>query len=226
MKFFLFSFYAVAATFVLYFFKTIEQLFIQNNFSWTVAKIVPYLFLIISGVLIARWFGKFFIYKLISSKLKFLKPIVFFAITLIPFVIGFILNPIYEGDFSKEGTEIQNPESLNDFRNVDLAVITIPGCPYCYHSIAKLKQLKVRNPEMRIKFIVCTSNSEDLKDYIAESGKEIVVSKTKNIESLNRMAQGKFPTFVMIKNNKAVYCWSNDQFGCRALDQLESDFSK
>jgi thioredoxin-related protein len=183
------------------------------------------LLLVIFGVLIARWLSKFFIYKIISNRIKFLRPIVFVVITAIPFVIGFVLNPIYEGDFSKQGTEIQNQESINDFRKVDLAVITIPGCPYCYHSISKLKQLKARNPEMRIKFIVCTSNNEDLKDYIAEGGKEIVVTKTKNIETLSKMAEGKFPTFVMINNNKATYSWSNDQFGCLALDQLESEFS-
>jgi thioredoxin-related protein len=206
-------------------FTSIEQWVINSNFSWTSAKIAPYLLLVIFGVLIARWLSKFFIYKIISNRIKFLRPIVFVVITAIPFVIGFVLNPIYEGDFSKQGTEIQNQESINDFRKVDLAVITIPGCPYCYHSISKLKQLKARNPEMRIKFIVCTSNNEDLKDYIAEGGKEIVVTKTKNIETLSKMAEGKFPTFVMINNNKATYSWSNDQFGCLALDQLESEFS-
>jgi thioredoxin-related protein len=206
-------------------FTSIEQWVINSNFSWTSAKIAPYLLLVIFGVLIARWLSKFFIYKIISNRIKFLRPIVFVVITAIPFVIGFVLNPIYEGDFSKQGTEIQNQESINDFRKVDLAVITIPGCPYCYHSISKLKQLKARNPEMRIKFIVCTSNNEDLKDYIAEGGKEIVVTKTKNTENLSKMTEGKFPTFVMVKNNKAIYSWSNDQFGCLALDQLESEFS-
>jgi thioredoxin-related protein len=225
MKYFLIFFYTVTSVLVLYFFSSIEKWVINSNFSWTSAKIAPYLLLVIFGILIARWFSKFFIYKIISNRMKFLRPIVFMVITAIPFVVGFVLNPIYEGDFSKQGTEIQNQESINDFRKVDLAVITIPGCPYCYHSISKLKQLKARNPEMNIKFIVCTSNSEDLKDYIAEGGKEIVVSKTKNIETLSKMAQGKFPTFVMIKNNKGAYRWSNDQFGCLALDQLESEFS-
>jgi hypothetical protein len=86
--------------------------------------------------------------------------------------------------------------------------------------------LKARNPEMRIKFIVCTSNTEDLKDYIAEGGKDIVVSKTNNSETLSKMAEGKFPTFVMIKNNKATYRWSNDQFGCLAMDELEHSLTK
>lgn len=225
MKYFFILFCIITSTLVLYFFTSIEQWFINSNFSWTSSKIAPYLLLVIFGVLIARWFSKFFLYKIISNRLKFLRPILFLVITAIPFVIGFVLNPIYEGDFSKQGTEIQNQESINDFRKVDLAVITIPGCPYCYHSISKLKQLKARNPEMRIKFIVCTSNSEDLKDYIAEGGKEIIVSKTKNIETLSKMAEGKFPTFVMINNKKAKYSWSNDQFGCLALDQLESEFS-
>jgi hypothetical protein len=225
MKYFLITFFTVAITFVLYFFTSIEQWIINSNFSWTIAKIGPYLLLVIFGVLIARWFSKIFIYKIISNRLKFLRPIVIVVITVIPFIIGFALNPIYEGDFSKEGTEIQNSEFINDFRSVDLAVITIPGCPYCYHTISKLRQLKSRNPRMRIKFIVCTSNSEDLKDYTAECGKEIVVRKTKNIEILSKMAEGKFPTFVMVKNNKAAYSWSNDQFGCLALDRLESEFS-
>jgi thioredoxin-related protein len=225
MKYFLISFYIITTALTLYFFTSIEQWVINSNFSWTSAKIAPYLLLVIFGVLIARWLSKFFIYKIISNRIKFLRPIVFVVITAIPFVIGFVLNPIYEGDFSKQGTEIQNQESINDFRKVDLAVITIPGCPYCYHSISKLKQLKARNPEMRIKFIVCTSNNEDLKDYIAEGGKEIVVTKTKNTENLSKMTEGKFPTFVMVKNNKAIYSWSNDQFGCLALDQLESEFS-
>ena len=225
MKYFLISFYIITTALVLCFFTSIEQWLINSNFSWTSAKIGPYLLLVIFGVLIARWFSNIFIYKIISNRLKFLRPVVFVGITAIPFVIGFALNPIYEGDFSKEGTEIQNQESINDFRKVDLAVITIPGCPYCYHSISKLKQLKARNPEMKIKFIVCTSNNEDLKDYMAEGGKEIVVTKTKNIENLSKMAEGKFPTFVMVKNNKATYSWSNDQFGCLALDQLENEFS-
>jgi thioredoxin-related protein len=225
MKYLLISFYIITTSLTLYLFTSIEQWVINSNFSWTSAKIAPYLLLVIFGVLIARWLSKFFIYKIISNRIKFLRPIVFVVITAIPFVIGFVLNPIYEGDFSKQGTEIQNQESINDFRKVDLAVITIPGCPYCYHSISKLKQLKARNPEMRIKFIVCTSNNEDLKDYIAEGGKEIVVTKTKNTENLSKMTEGKFPTFVMVKNNKAIYSWSNDQFGCLALDQLESEFS-
>jgi hypothetical protein len=226
MKYFLISFYTVTSLLVLYFFTSIEQWVINSNFSWTSAKIAPYLLLVIFGILIARWFSKFFIYKIISNRLKFLRPIVFVVITAIPFVIGFTLNPIYEGDFSKQGTEIKNTTFINDFRKADLAVITIPGCPYCYHSISKLRQLKARNPEMRIKFIVCTSNDEELKDYIAEGGNDIMVSKTKNIESLSKMAEGKFPTFVMVKNNKAVYRWSNDQFGCMAIDHLESELSK
>jgi hypothetical protein len=226
MKYFLISFYTVTSLLVLYFFTSIEQWVINSNFSWTSAKIAPYLLLVIFGILIARWFSKFFIYKIISNRLKFLRPIVFVVITAIPFVIGFVLNPIYEGDFSKQGTEIQNSESITEFKNVDLAVIAIPGCPFCYHSISKLKQLKARNPEMKIKFIVCTYNKNDLKDYIAEGGKDITVIKSDKIEFLGKMAEGKFPTFVMVKNNKAAYSWSNDQFGCLALDQLESEFSK
>ena len=221
MKYIFILIYTVATVFIIYFFQSIEQWLIESNFSWTSAKIAPYFLLLILGLLIGRWMNQFLLFKLISNKIKLLKRIVFLVITFIPFGIGFALNPIYEGDFSKQGKEIQK-DTKKDFKNADLAVITIPGCPFCYHSISKLKQLKRRNPSMRIKFIVCTDNDADLIDYRAEGGNEIVVVKTKNGESLGKLAEGKFPTFVMVQNNQAIYSWSNDQFGCRALDQLEN----
>jgi hypothetical protein len=199
---------------------------VNSNFSWTFSKITPYLLLVILGVLIARWFTKFLLFKLISNRLKFMKSLVFCCFMAIPFVIGFILNPIYEGDFSKQGTEINRTISLNEFKNEDLSVIAIPGCPFCYHSISKLKILQQRNPKMRINFIVCSNNPEDLKVYQEEAGKEINVRLTKNSLQLEQMAEGRFPTFVMHRQNKPVYKWSNDQFGCLAMDQLESEIKE
>ncbi len=226
MKYLLISIYSIAITFVLHFFVTIEEWLIESNFSWTGAKIGPYLLLIIFGFLAARWFGNFTVYQLISKRIKILRPILFIIIMSLPFIAGFALNPIYEGDFSKQGTAIEKFQPIKDFKDVDLAVIAIPGCDYCYHSIAKLRQIKSRNPKMKIKFILCSSNFAELKDYIAEGGNTVKVTTTRNIESLQNLAEGKFPAFIMVKNDKAVYRWSNDQFGCMAIDHLESELSK
>lgn len=226
MKYFLLTIYLLISAFAIFLFTSIEQWLIQSNFSWTSAKLAPYLLLIILGFLLARWMRKFILFKIISNKIKFVRPIIFVLILAFPFSIGFALNPIYEGDFSKKGIEITADQSISDFKHFDLAVIAIPGCPYCYHCIAKLRQLKARNPEMRIKFIVCTTNNDELKDYKAEGGKDIEVRKAKNIENLQILAEGKFPCFVMIQKNKAVYRWSNDQFGCLAMDELEHSLTK
>ncbi len=226
MKYILLTFYISISTTNIFLFSSIEQWLIQSDFSWTISKITPYLLLIISGILIARWVSKFFFFKIISNRLKFLKPFIFVTITAIPFVIGFALHPIYEGDFSKQGTTIEKFQPIKDFKDVDLAVIAIPGCDYCYHSIAKLRQIKSRNPKMKIKFILCSSSFAELKDYIAEGGNTVKVTTTRNIESLQNLVEGKFPTFIMLKNDKAVYRWSNDQFGCMAIDHLESELSK
>ena len=65
------------------------------------------------------------------------------------------MHPIYQGDFSLTGKKIDQQLAYDDFsKNIKLAVITIPNCPYCLESIQKLKVLKERNPLMKMEFIV------------------------------------------------------------------------
>ena len=199
-------------------FERIELFLTNVGLSWTLSKLIPYLTLILLGFLLARWFKRRIIFKL-----PYVRKIVFITALFLPFIAGFIINPIYSGDFSQNGTEIADPVKMSDFRNADLAVIAIPGCPHCFGSIAKLKRIKDRNPKIRIKFIVCTKSNADLKEYQTEGGTAITVVKANNPETLGELAEGRFPTFALVLSSKAVYKWSNDQFGVRAIDKLEDD---
>jgi hypothetical protein len=150
-----------------------------------------------------------------------LKLIIGFIILILPFLIGFVLNPIYEGDFSKQGASIKTNLSSTDFKNDGLMVVTIPDCPFCFGAIEKLKIIKRRNPKLKIDFVVCSKNKQYIKNYIQEINGEFSIRLANNPEDLAKTSGFKFPTFFKVENKKPTYMWSNDQFGVRAIDDFE-----
>ncbi len=178
------------------------------------SKIIPYALLVLYGVLLL-----FQIKKTNFSRL--LKFTICFLVLVLPFGIGFVLNPIYEGDFSKNGHEISKNNSPKEFTTDGLMIATIPDCPYCLGSISKLKLLKKRNPKLNIDFVVCTKNKEYIKRYKSEINGAFNLKIAQNADSLATTVGFKFPTFIQVKNKKPVYLWSNDEFGVRAIDDFE-----
>lgn len=219
MKYIAIVIYAGLAVLNILKFKAFEHTLIEYGVSWTLSKLIPYFTLLLLGFIMARWFRRWIIFKL-----PYVRRIVFFSVLLLPLIVGFAIHPIYQDDFA-EGTEITDAKKLSDFRNAHLVVITIPDCPYCFESISKLKVLKERNPKMKIKFVVCTKTA-NLSTYRKEAGNAVTVVKANNPETLAEMAEGRFPTFMLVKSGKPVYRWFNDQFGVRALDKLEGEFDE
>jgi hypothetical protein len=200
---------------VISFFKRIELTSLNLGLSWTFSKILPYFILGICGVLLFIQFIK-------MNFNKFLKFISGLIILILPFLIGFVLNPIYEGDFSKQGISIKNNFPQTDFKNNGLTVVTIPDCPFCFGAIEKLKIIKRRNPKLKIDFVVCSTNKQDLKNYIKEINGEFSIRLSNNPEELAKTSGFRFPTFYKVEKKKPTYMWSNDQFGVRAIDDFES----
>ena len=203
------------------FFTSIEEIALKTGMPWTLSKALPYLLLILTGILTSIWFARY-----LHIKNNGVKAALLLIVLVLPFGTGFILHPIYEGDFSKNGQALNPGSSLEDFKNTDLAVIAIPGCPYCHGSIDDLKKLKERNPSLRVKFIVLSSDPEDLTPYHIQTGDTIEVVNSSQLDSLGKIASYSFPSFVQIRNNKAILKWSNDQFGVRAKDLLEAAYRK
>ena len=75
-------------------FSQIESLALSIGTSWAFAKISPYAFTVISGIVLGLQIKKKY------SKNTSLKYISIFLAIILPFSIGFALHPIYEGDFT------------------------------------------------------------------------------------------------------------------------------
>lgn len=211
---------AISLTLVsLIYFHEIEYFALGLGISWTLAKILPYLILILDGVVFFMLFKKQNFKPLITVLVRIL-------ILIMPFTIGFIINPIYKEDFSASGTKINNITSSDEFRLNGLNVVTIPDCPYCMASIQDLKILKKRIPNLKIEFIVCSSNKKALENYRKEINGLFKIRLAKKPEDLASIAEFKFPTFIIVKKNKPTYKWSNNEFGVCSKDELESVISQ
>lgn len=223
MKYFFYIGLALS-TLTLIYFKSINEYLLEYGFSWTFSKMLPYLLLVVSGVFmfISKMFSVSAI-KFLVPKLPAVKFLLYFIYLLGPFTIGFAINPIYEGDFAMDGTEIAESISLKEFKNADLVVITIPGCPFCFESITDLKKIQARKPSMKIHFVVCSTEKSSLSYYKKEIDGAFKCSLASDAEKMMQLAEGTFPTFVLIKDKKAVSKWSNNQFGVRAKDLIEGE---
>lgn len=200
------------------FFKDIELQLLHWNISWTISKIFPYILTLVFGFVLVK--------KIMKNRLKRKKIIrisLSIILFLIPFAVAFSLNPIYEGDFSKEGKEIKTTNKLTEFQNADLLVLTIQNCPFCRESVYKMNLLMKRNPKLKIKYIVCSKNPDATKELRGHLDERIKIVLVQNLNEIVKLSEGKFPTFIKVKNNNAVYKWGNMELGVRSLDWIEED---
>jgi thioredoxin-related protein len=195
-----------------------ENSFLNIGFSWTLSKSLPYILVIIIGLLIS-----IYIVKKIKLKRKWLKRLAISLLTVSFFFAYFAYSPIYEGDFSNNAEKVLKSDSMNEIKPRTLFVISIPGCPYCAQSIVRMKKLKKRNPKINIEYIVCNGDSTAVEWYIKQSGNEISVHLAKNNKAMTALSKHKYPSFVF-QSGKQLKCWSNDGFGVRAMDEIESKF--
>lgn len=178
------------------------------------SKSLPFVLMLVLGILLVY---------LIRRKLKkrWMRN-ASFVLLLLPVVIYFIVNPIYNGDFSND-FRVENVDSTTkEIKKGTLTVITIPGCPFCLESIPTLKIMKDRVESKKdINFIVCSSQRSDLKKYKAESKGKLKVKLAKNIDAMAKLAGGSFPAFVYTSKSGEMTVWSNDGFGVVAKDWVE-----
>ena len=183
-------------------------------FYYTISKITPYILTIVGGLFLTYLFSK------ISGRIRFIR----FFIWVIPFGIYFIFNPIYEGDFSNNYIEISLKKGLVSSKEDQLLVITIPGCPFCMASIQTMKQIKKRVPNLKVKYIVCSSDSLSTELYKTEIKGSFPISTTHKPKVWAKICQGKFPSYVLVTKN-GTRIWSNDNFGSLAKDEVERYFN-
>ena len=195
--------------------ESIEHLFQNLGASYTLSKIAGYAVPVLIGLIIWLIVKRFLV-------LRIFKVLSF--IVLVPGVFGlvFMMNPIYEGDFSNNAHVIV-PQGELKAAAPKLFVITIPGCKFCMGSILRMKDLKKSHPEIDIQYLVCSKDKSSVAVYQDMAGDAFPVDLAKDPEAMAKVAGGAFPTFVLNSAGN-LQVWSNDSFGVGAMDEVVSAF--
>jgi thioredoxin-related protein len=191
---------------------SIEQTLFDAGASWTLAKLLPYIL-----VLSAATTTLLLSLKNVKKKVfGILIGVVIFSAAL---GVDFKLHTIYQGDFSNNSKTVQTNSSQVE-RNA-LTVFTIPGCPFCHGSIEMLQTLKKRNPNLIINFLVSSSDSTSLDQYVKPIDGKFNLALLHDLKTLNKLQITGFPTFLFCDKNGKKFMWTNDSFGVPAKDFIE-----
>lgn len=195
----------------------IENSFLESGFSFTMAKLLPYIITILIGLILV-----FLLRNKLRIKNKFLRITTKLVVFTVPFGIYFATNPIYEGDFSNNCVLIERTVDYTELEDSKLYVLSIPGCPFCKMAMSKMIQLEERTPGLEIEYLVCSEDSTTLDFYTEINEGKIPIKLAKKPIELMELSEGTFPTYVLVKKNEPLKTWSNQNFGVRALDEVES----
>ena len=194
-----------------------ETFLLDWGLSHTMSKIIPYVLVILFGLLLA-----ILVYRRFKSDKRIAITLgLFFLIT--PFIGYFTVNTIYQGDFSDQGTTISIKNLKTQIMRNGLLVLALPGCGYCMESIEGLKIIKKRKPKLKIEFdVIGFLAGEAIGKYEKAIDGKFKVKQLKNDIEFTAVTGTSYPTFIMIENGKAVKFWTNNQFGVVAKDRVEN----
>lgn len=195
----------------------IETFFLDFGLSWSISKALPYIIALLLGLFLLLLFNK------IHFKKKWPKRISSIFVFLVPLSVYFAIYPIYEGDFSNQGIK---PTSQIKFpASKALTVVVLPDCPYCYQSISLINKLKSRNPNMPINYWVVSSDTLPPKaGILSKIPTQYHVYQRHDITEMSQLVLGTFPCYVLSDSGNVQKVWNNNQFGVRALDEIEAFF--
>ncbi|MFM7643595.1 MAG: hypothetical protein ACKO5N_02270 [Sphingomonadales bacterium] len=182
--------------------------------SWTFAKFLPYVVLLLLGGL-AAWY-----LKKMRSRL-WIKLSFMLLVAALPFATYFFFYPIYQPDLFdqtyKPGAfvKVQTAKAM-------LAVVVLPGCPYCEGSIKTMNQLQAQNPKLKIMYYLVSDDSTAKASYKKQLDKRIGVVYEKNAMRWMLAAEGVFPSYLLYDHKQLKAAWHNTTFGVRALDYLRA----
>lgn len=194
--------------------NSIELLLLNLGLSFTMAKFIPYVLLLLMG-----WFLGRFVYRKIQQKTpkRWLQALVFIGFFIQPVLVYFVIFPIYQGDLVDLSYHPKTKLMLTQQKT--LIVVALPGCKFCSESTQVMKSIQphVKTP---IQYWVLGSDSTDLTTYQSLVGKDISCTLQTNLTEVLPITEGSFPTYLLIEKGKIKKAWHNDTFGVRALEAL------
>lgn len=193
-----------------------ESFFLNLGLSYTWSKLLPYILMTIVGILIGV-----FLFKRSKSLLTKILSIIIIGI---PFGVYFAVNPIYQGDFSNESRIVGHTAETSELNGNKLVVISMPGCVFCKESVERLKEVKKYDENIEIEYVVTSSDTSTLDFYNDVIQGAFPLRLAENPEAMLNLAQGRFPSFVLVNESKPMKIWVNNTFGVRALDEVVKSF--
>ncbi|MFT5777449.1 MAG: hypothetical protein ACI837_000381 [Crocinitomicaceae bacterium] len=191
-----------------------EGFFSSVGFGWTMSKAMPYVVFILLGVILAIAARKYFKKRILRTASLLL--------IFIPFVIYFMISPIYESDFANSYTTYKASNRMSEEGH--LTVIAIPNCPFCSEAMDRLLKIQENTSSTSIDFRVLTDDSLALTPYLEKANGLINVIMEERIAPFAQIATGSFPTYVYTSKEETKV-WNNDGIGSNALDWMEEQLA-
>lgn len=189
---------------------------LQAGLGWTATEWMYYVLLALVGIALAiATFG------LLAQSAKWKKVLACIIVAVLPFSLGFMQHPIYEDMLWNLAQDMTKVEATGDYNEADLVVIAIADCPYCKRAVTEMKALHERNPEMRMRMVVCTADSSWVEPYVNEAQGAFDVVMADNMDVMATHAGGHFPAYVQVHDGKPVCRWTNNEWGPVAKDIVE-----
>jgi hypothetical protein len=199
--------------------NSIEVFFLSNNFSWVAAKLGPYVYFLVLGLLFSL---------IVVWKLKFkghVRILFLISLPLVTFSLYFSFYPIFQGDFSNEKKVFKRNESMIELKENRLIILSLPGCPYCLESMERMRIVKQRHPEITIEYKLCHGDSSAIKWFQNKGKNDFDYSLASDVKMTSKLAAGLYPTYILT-NKSSLKVWSVEQFGMAAIDEVEEVLSK
>jgi thiol-disulfide isomerase/thioredoxin len=199
---------------------------VELSWGWMNSYLFPKgLLFVFTAVLAWAIWPVFYSWK----RIRFLGILLIFGVTIGGYLI--INTPYIE--WIKEGTDMTDKLSGNpveEYLNENqpgfdgVICLALPGCPHCEVAIPKLALMQKRVPELDVIVFVFTEDSSKAQSFQKDTGvDELPFHAVPDPNSSIKLCEGKFPTFLYLKNGKVVHRWFNWQFGYPAYDWVESD---
>jgi hypothetical protein len=195
--------------------------------GWLVSFLTPKVLIIfLSGVL------SVLVYRIMSlGKLKRLLTgaLVFF----LPIGIYLMVHPPYVEDYEKRGVEVAEKSfpnnsiilRINETQPQFNGLISIasPGCAHCIKATSKMSRMLARDPSLDLIVFLYTKKQEKLDKFRAKATADnLPIVMVPDGDDAMILCQGRFPTFLYMKNGDIIHMWSNDQFGYPAFSWVEN----
>ena len=191
-----------------------EEFLLNLGFSWTLSKYLPYGICLLLGLLLFRiWVKVVFRW--------WLKILVLTVVCSLPFGLYFFFYPIYQPDiYNTAYIPKILPEKLPS--KTTLAVVVLPGCPYCAQTTSEMNRLALQNKQLQIVYYFISDDPESVRIFRKNLDRRIGIQSGIDATRWMLAAEGVFPSYLLFDNKQLKRAWHNTSFGVRALDELRA----